>query len=249
VTEEMHGWYRDPDVEFPAPVAPEGRYPAEKHQAIRRNYAAMVENVDRWVDRFLDVVAERGEREETVVVFAADHGEMLGDHGDWYKRSPHQASAGVPMVVAGAGVAERGLVETPATVLDLHATFLDYAGCDPAAVDTTMDSQSMRPYLEGGADAGDSPAEGGPREVVFSGFGPWRFAFDGQYKLVRGFDSETDLREFDPWDEAALGDALRERDPVLFDLDSDRHETENVADEYPNAVDRLDGALDTLRSV
>jgi len=249
VTEEMHGWYRDPDVAFPDPVDPAGEYSAEKHQEIRRNYAAMVENIDRWVDRFLDVLEERGEREETVVVFASDHGEMLGDHGRWYKRAPHQASAGVPMVVAGAGVARRGLVETPATVLDLHATFLDYAGRDPAAVDNTMDSRSMRPYLEGAADAGDPPDAGGPRDVVFSGFGPWRFAFDGRHKLIRGFGPEADLQGFDPWDEAALSDVLGDRDPILFDLDADRHERENVADGHPDAVDLLDGALDRLRSV
>jgi hypothetical protein len=153
------------------------------------------------------------------------------------------------MVVAGAGVAERGVVETPATILDLHATFLDYADRDPAAVDNTMDSRSMRPYLEGAADAGDPPEEGGPRDVVFSGFGPWRLAFDGQHKLIRGFGPEADLQGFDPWDEAALGDTLRERDPILFDLDADRHERENVADAHPDAVDRLDGALDALRSV
>jgi arylsulfatase A-like enzyme len=248
VTEEMYGWYRDPDVTFPDPVDPAGTYPAAKHQAIRRNYAAMVENIDRWVDRFLDVVEERGEREETLVVFAADHGEMLGDHGDWYKRSPHQASAGVPMVVAGPGVESRGVVETPATVLDLHATVLDYGGRDPAAVDNAMDSRTLRPYLEGAADAGDPPDAGGPRDVVFSGYGPWRSAFDGRYKLVRGFGPETDFREFDPWDEAALEDALDGRDPLLFDLDSDRDERESVADGHPDVVDRLDAALDAARS-
>ncbi|QLH82056.1 hypothetical protein [Halosimplex pelagicum] len=47
VTGAMHGWYRDPDIEFPAPVDPDGELDAETHQEIRRNYAAMCENVDR----------------------------------------------------------------------------------------------------------------------------------------------------------------------------------------------------------
>jgi len=236
VTEEMHGWYRDPDVAFPDPVEPAGDLSDREHQEVRRNYAAMVENIDRWVGELLDVVDERGERDETLVVFASDHGEMLGDHGFWYKQRPYRASAGVPFVVSGPGVAERGVVDAPATILDLHATFLDYAGRDP-----TMDSRSMRPYLAGRAD-------GAPRDVVFSGYGPWRSAFDGRYNFVRGFDPAVAPGETDAWDEATVRDALRDRDPLLFDHATDRDERENVAADCPDVVDRLDDALDRLRT-
>lgn len=47
VTEEMHGWYRDPDVEFPGPVGSGCQLDSGTHQEIRRNYAAMCENIDR----------------------------------------------------------------------------------------------------------------------------------------------------------------------------------------------------------
>jgi choline-sulfatase len=82
---------------------------------------------------FLDVLEQRGERNDTLVVFASDHSEMLGDHGFWYKQRPYQTSAGVPFVVSGPGVTDRGVVDIPATILDLHATVLDYAGLDPVA--------------------------------------------------------------------------------------------------------------------
>ena len=88
VTEEMHEWYRNPDVDFPLPLDPSDRFDAETHQEIRRNYATMVENVDRWVGRFLQALEERGERDDTIVVYSSDHGESLGDRGNWYKRSP-----------------------------------------------------------------------------------------------------------------------------------------------------------------
>jgi len=238
VTGEMHGWYRDPDVEFPSPVEPDGQFDEEKHQKIRRNYAAMVENVDRWLGRFLEAIEERGEREETLVVFASDHGEMLGDHGRWYKRSPYRASAGVPLVCAGPMVEDRGVVDVPATILDLHATVLDYAGVDPGPVD----SRSMRPYLAGGVPA---------RDVVYSGVGHWRMAFDGRYKLVRGWEGPDD--ESDAYsdrharDEAATKYALRERPAYLFDLDTDPDETGSVADERPDARERMAAALSELR--
>jgi arylsulfatase A-like enzyme len=239
VTEEMHTWYRDPDVEFPDPVDPDGEISREQHQEIRRNYAAMVENVDRRVGRLLDVVEERGELENTVVVYASDHGEMLGDHGMWYKRSPYRQSVGVPLLVSGPGVEARGVVEDPATTLDLHATFRDLAGIDTGE----NDSRSMRPYLAGETDA--------HRDVVTSGIYHWRLAFDGRHKLIRGFDPSVnyglDRDDVDVYDETALTRALAEREPLLFDLAADPDERRNVAADRPDVFDRLDDALAEAR--
>jgi len=227
VTEEMHGWYRDPDVEFPEPVEPSGDLTPEEYQDVRRNYAAMVENIDGWIERFLDVVVERGEKAETIVIFAADHGENLGDHGTWGKSLPYQSSVGVPFIVAGPDVESRGIVDAPATILDIHATVLDVAGVDPG----TIDSRSLWPYLAG---------EGDPREVVFSGLNQWRLAFDGHHKLIRGFGPEAGD---DAFNETTVLRSLRNCDPILYDLDNDRGETENVAVEHPDVCDRLDAAL------
>jgi arylsulfatase A-like enzyme len=240
VTEEMHGWYRDPDVDFPEPVDAGDRFDDETHQAVRRNYAAMVENIDRWLGRYLDRLEERGERENTLIVYASDHGEMLGDHGQWNKRSPYGPSAGVPLVIDGPGVASRGVVPEPATILDLHATFLDYAGVDPGDID----SESMRPYLDGAAD--------GVREVVTSAIGPWRLAFDGRYKLIRGYDPDRtaneQVSEFDAWSEGDVNEVLEDRPPILFDHETDPDERENVASEHEDVVERLSAHVDVVRA-
>jgi arylsulfatase A-like enzyme len=235
VTEEMHGWYRNPDVAFPAPVDPDPAYDADEQQALRRNYAAMVENIDRRLGDVLDRLAERGELEETLVVFASDHGEMLGGHGALGKVSPRQPSVGVPLVVAGPGVEPRGRVSEPATLLDLHATVLDYAGLAPGEVD----SRSMRAFLAGDGDH--------PRTVVRSGLGPWRLAFDGRYKLIRGYDPDRragdQVGALDDGSQADLARRLREREPVLFDLSADPGERRNVAPANPGVVERLDSRL------
>ena len=95
--------------------------------AIRQNYASMLENIDRQIGRFLEVVAERGELERTLVVYSSDHGEMLGDHSRWGKSTYYQASAGVPLVVAGPGV-QRGVTSGALVSMhDLAATFLTSA--------------------------------------------------------------------------------------------------------------------------
>ncbi|MBY0504060.1 MAG: sulfatase-like hydrolase/transferase [Bryobacteraceae bacterium] len=147
----------------------------EQHVAVRQNYAAMIENIDRLVGDFLAKVKQRGEEANTLVVFASDHGEMLGDHDLWAKRHPYQGSTGVPLIVRGPGVRAGRVVKDPATTLDVTATFLDYAGLPRPA---GMDSRSLRPWLTGGRN---------PRDYVLSGMDDWRLVLQGDYKYVRGW--------------------------------------------------------------
>ena len=51
-------------------------------------YLAMVALIDDQVGRILKVLEETGQAEDTLVVFMSDHGEMLGDHGIYFK-GPH----------------------------------------------------------------------------------------------------------------------------------------------------------------
>lgn len=125
VTANMAKWYED--VAFSPPLALAGAAP-DNYPTLRRHYAAMIENNDRWLGRFLDELKRRGELEHTIIAFSSDHGEMLGDHSLSGKTVPYQPSVGVPLVVSGFGI-RRGYVHRgPATTLDLTATFLDFAG-------------------------------------------------------------------------------------------------------------------------
>lgn len=185
----------------------------------RRNYAAMINNIDAWLGRYLDEIKKRGELDRTIIVYCSDHGEMLGDRGLHGKTQPYQASAAVPLVIAGPGVGEGQVIERPVSTMDLAATFLDYGGvAKPAA----MDSQSLRPCLEGKAPA--------PREVVTSALGNWRLVFDGRYKLIAGMGA------------GAEGGATA-KDTILYDLREDPHEEKNLADQAPEIVKRLEALL------
>jgi len=190
----------------------------------------MLEHLDMCLGRFIARLEERGELENTLVVFSSDHGEMLGDYGIWQKIAPLQASIGVPFVAAGPGVAARGVCDAPVSTLDLSATFLDVAGA-PSMDD--VDSRSMKRYL-----AGETEVH---REVVFSGLGAWRLAFDGRYKLILGYDPEKRRggKEWEPWDvDPAEAELLRrERPAILYDVGES--ESRNVAEQYPDVVERL----------
>lgn len=223
VTRSMAEWYADAD--FPQPhrtpeqderLSAHGFDPAELLQ-IRRNYSAMVENIDRHLGAFLQVVQERGESERTVVVYSSDHGEMLGDRGMWGKSQPWQPSVGVPLVVAGPGVAQGAVCSAPVSLMDLAATFLDYTELPKPP--EGMDSLSLRPTLEG-----RTP---GPRAFVRSGLHGWRLVFDGRHKLVTGYA---------PPGEGPLP-------PMLFDLETDPWEDHDLAADNPAVVERLSALL------
>jgi arylsulfatase len=226
VTRRMDALYRGPDRvvdAFPQPHAYAGPIAPATHIAIRQSYAAMIENIDRWLGVYLEALGRRGELDSTVVVWSSDHGEMLGDHGQWDKQVPHHSSTGVPLVVAGPGVEagrrERALV----SLMDLGPTFLELAG---VAVPAGLDARSILPLLEG--------RERRHRDFVLSGLLDWRMAFDGRYKLVRGSGPQTTFsRAFGP-------------EPQLFDLDHDPWEHRYVAAEQPRLVKRLSELLPAL---
>ncbi len=184
-------------VDFPDPVRGQTDHAGRPidHAQLRRNYAGNCTLIDDWVGRILEHIEKRGEAERTVVIFASDHGEMLGDHGRWAKSTWHEPSVHVPLIVAGPGIARGQTDDRLVQVIDLAATTLELAGVSPLA---DADSRSIF---------------GSPRTVCISALrgkevekprkkGPWTMCFDGRWKLVteggfpdRLFDLETDPLE------------------------------------------------------
>ncbi len=205
---------------YPQPIRSR-EYDAPAHTAIRQNYTAMCENIDAQMGRVLREVEERGDLQNTIVVFTSDHGEMLGDHERWAKRVPHQASIGVPMVIAGPGVQQK-VSDALVSHIDVAATFLDYAGTPTLP---GMTAHSLRPVLEGRAE--------GSRNVLLSGVEDWRCAWDGRFKLVRGFQ----------YRDGEVAKARPDTPEVLFDMQVDPNETRNVIAENPAIAERLRQAI------
>ena len=170
--EDLLQRYRGTD--FPCPA--DSQDGVSNHQAVRRQYAAMLEGMDEWMGRIIEVVDERGEREDTVIVYSADHGEMLGDHGLWNKGRPYEPAVHVPLIFRGPDVLEDVRSDALVELIDLAATFLDVAGVD---VPETWDARSLIPVLRGAAET--------HRELTVSELQGWRMAFDGRFKYVEGW--------------------------------------------------------------
>jgi arylsulfatase len=169
ITQSMHD--ARPDAQFPQPND-STELDAEHHNEIRKNYAAMIENIDRQVGRFLEAVEARGELDNTLVVFSSDHGEMLGDHDRWGKSVFYQPSVGVPLVVAGPGVQGGVTSDVLVELQDLAVTHLDFASADSLP---DADGRSLKPILTG--DSSDH------RDVAISGLSDWQIIWDGKMKL------------------------------------------------------------------
>ena len=197
----FHDLY-DPD-DMPMPVAhreqarpahPELRtlarfYDYDRHfrdaahvRAAKAAYFGLVSFVDDCVGRVLAALDASGQAEQTLVVFVADHGEMLGDHGLWTKSVMYEASAGVPMIVAGPGVPVGRRVGTPASLLEVALTARAVFGVDEGVNATPLPSRSLV-AVASVADDPDRTAfseyhDGGSGTGAFMiRFGRWKYVY------------------------------------------------------------------------
>jgi arylsulfatase A-like enzyme len=118
---------------------------------VRPTYMGLVKQVDDHLRRVIDFLDRTGQSKDTLIVFTADHGDHLGDHGLGEKELFYEQAVRVPMIVvdprpganATRGTASDALVEA----VDVVPTILDALGLDPA--DHVVEGRSLRPLLDG----------------------------------------------------------------------------------------------------
>ena len=98
-------------------------------RTMRAAYYACISFIDFQLRRIIEQLSVQGELDNTLILFSADHGEMLGDYGCVGKRSMLEASARVPLLARLPGRFAAGArVDAPATLLDVLPTCLGAAG-------------------------------------------------------------------------------------------------------------------------
>jgi len=116
------------------------------HRLIRAAYWAMIDLIDDQVGRMLDALERTQQRENTIVVFTSDHGELLGDHGIYLKGAHfYEPAIRVPLIISMPGTIAEG-IETDALVelVDLAPTLLEAADIDSLS---RMQGESLWPIL------------------------------------------------------------------------------------------------------
>ena len=103
--------------------------PAERVRVALAAYYALCEYSDMLIGQVLDTLDQHGLTENTMVIYASDHGEMAGEHGCWWKSCYYEGSAGVPLIVRQPGVVPEGTVsDAVCNLMDLGPTMIDVAG-------------------------------------------------------------------------------------------------------------------------
>jgi len=127
-----------------------GNFGSEAVRAARTGYFAAITHIDEQVGRLVEGLKKRGDLENTLICFTADHGDMMGDNYLWRKTYAYEPSARVPMIVRWGERflrARRGQVLSQVVELrDVLPTFLDAAGI---AVPEPVEGESMLQLVRG----------------------------------------------------------------------------------------------------
>lgn len=128
----------------------------------RRAYYGNISYVDEWTGRLMSTLEALGAADDTLVVLLADHGDMLGERGLWYKMSFFEDSARVPLIVHHPGRFTPKRVADPVSLVDVLPTLNELLG---DGVPPSVDALAGRSLLDLCQDERPS-AEPLPREVI-----------------------------------------------------------------------------------
>lgn len=174
VPEPYFSLYYPNNVDAPAipPGHLEGQHPA--HERVRRTFAlydfsaeqlrvaraayyGLITYLDDKMGRLVAALQETGQRENTVVVYTADHGEFAGEHGLWWKNSFYEQSSRVPLLFSWPGTLPSGQRVTGAVSnVDVARTLVDLGGGEDPV---DWDGDTLLPLMRGlGAASSSSEA-------------------------------------------------------------------------------------------
>lgn len=131
------------------------RYQRHEWQEPWRVYAGLVNLLDHCVGQILDKLKENGMYEDSIILFTADHGEMLGSHCLWQKMVLYEESARTPLSIRLPKGSNMGIAsEDPVSHVDAFPTLCDLAGIP---IPDTVSGHSLRPEIEGNRPAQHRP--------------------------------------------------------------------------------------------
>ena len=138
-------------------------------------YYGLVTHMDEHIGRVLEALRKSRHAENTIIIYAADHGLALGSHGLLGKQSIYEHSMGCPLVFAGPGIPRGGSTKAFSYLLDIFPTVCGLTGLQAP---TGVEGKDLRPIWEGRADS--------VRDSVFLSFSKiQRSVRDKRWKLIR----------------------------------------------------------------
>ncbi|MBU0610963.1 MAG: sulfatase-like hydrolase/transferase [Armatimonadetes bacterium] len=105
------------------------RLSPEGVQYSRAHYFGMVTFQDEQIGRIIACLEQAGQLDNTVIVYTADHGDLLGDFGCFFKCNMFHGSVGIPLIMAGPGIATMGQSDALVGLQDILPTLAGLTGC------------------------------------------------------------------------------------------------------------------------
>ena len=142
----------------------------------RRAYFANISYLDDKIGALLQVLEDT--RQEAVVVFVSDHGDMLGERGLWFKMSFFEGASRVPLMISAPRM-EVGCVSAPVSTIDLCPTLCALARVSMDEVAPWTTGESLVPLGQGGERtapvAMEYAAEASEAPLVALRYGKWKY--------------------------------------------------------------------------
>jgi choline-sulfatase len=142
----------------------------------RQGYFANISYVDAKIGEVLDTLDAT--RQDAIIVFLSDHGEMLGERGLWFKMNFFEGSARVPLMIAAPGLTP-GRIDTPVSTIDVTPTLCALAGISMDEVRPWTTGENIAPLAQGfdrtTPVAMEYAAEGSITPLVCLRDGPWKY--------------------------------------------------------------------------
>ncbi len=177
--------------------------PEQTREAIAAYYAC-VTFVDTGIGMMLDTLEKRGLADNTIVIFFADHGFHLGDHGMWSKYSLLEPTKRVPLIVRVPGAGGNGQAcDRIVELVDLVPTLGDLVDLD---LPDNLEGTSFAALL-------DTPTQ------------PWKTAAFTDDNNDRARSVRTERYSYVEWKKPSPEAA------ALYDLEADPWETSNLAND------------------
>lgn len=164
------------------------RYTRDEWRTIWAKYLGLVKLLDDEVGRIIQLLKEEGLYEEAIIIFTADHGEMLGSHSLWQKNCMYEESVRVPLFIRlpNDSPANRKSIDETVSLVDVLPTLLEYTGMP---IPENLDGQSLRPLI-----VGEQPDQVRPVFIQYDGNGSLgnfqRAVIKDGYKLIADIFSE-----------------------------------------------------------
>ncbi len=121
-------------------------YPRTKENTLyqMKEYYAMITHLDDRVGDILAKLEEKGELDNTIIVYAADNGLAVGKHGLFGKQNHYEHSIRVPLIFAGPNIPKGETRDAYTYLLDIYPTLCDMTGITPP---DSVEGKSLFPTL------------------------------------------------------------------------------------------------------